>query len=239
MKPAAIQVCLSVDVEQDCPPYLDTFRGIEQGLPALLTMLTEQRVTGTFFITGQIARLYPGAVAAITSASHELGCHGDTHRNFQHLSPRDAHRELETASRALRSFGTLRAFRAPYLDFPDSYLGFLPEHGMDRDSSLGRYKPAHWRQLAGPLDVAGVRRIPISLTSSMLRLPAGLTRLLLGMCSSPVVLFVHPWEFVDWRRTHLRRDCRFNTGAAALACLRQVIDTFQSLQAAFLPITAV
>jgi peptidoglycan/xylan/chitin deacetylase (PgdA/CDA1 family) len=238
MKPASMQVCLSVDVEPDCPPYLDTFLGIEQGLPALLALLAEQGVTGTFFVTGQIARLYPRAVAAIVSAGHELGCHGDTHQNFQHLSPVDARRELETASRALRNFGSLHAFRAPYLDFPEAYLGFLPEHGMDLDSSLGRYKPAHWRRLAGPLDVAGVRRVPVSLTSSMLRLPGGLTHFLLGVCSRPVVLFVHPWEFVDWRRTTLRPDCRFNTGEAALACLRKVIDTLQDLQAAFLPITA-
>jgi len=239
MKHTRIQISLSVDVESDCPPYLETVRGIEQGLPALLSLLAERGVTGTFFVTGQIARDFPRAVEAIVSAGHELGCHGDTHRNFRHLSAGETRRELDAATRALRTFASPFAFRAPYLDFPEAYLKFLPQYGMDRDSSLGRYKPAHWRSLAGPLEIAGVRRVPVSLTSSMLRLPGGATRLLLGMCSSPVVLFVHPWEFVDWRRTQLRLDCRFNTGEIALACLRRVIEAFQARQAVFLPISAV
>ena len=28
--------CLSVDVEHDCPPYLTTWQGVEQGLPRSL-----------------------------------------------------------------------------------------------------------------------------------------------------------------------------------------------------------
>ena len=42
--------------------------------------------------------------------------------------------------------------------------------------------------------------------------------------SDPVVLFVHPWEFVDLTRERLRYDCRFRTGDVALRCLREVID---------------
>lgn len=239
MMKASMQVCLTVDVEPDCPPFLETFHGIEQGLPALLALFAEARVRGTFFVTGQVARHYPKAVDGIVSSGHELGCHGDTHRNFRHLSLADARLELEASSQVLRPFGPVRSFRAPYLDFPEEYLQLLPEHGMDRDSSLGRYKPAHWRRLLRSFDVGGVHRVPVSLTSSMLRLPGGLTRLLLRMCPAPVVLFVHPWEFVDWRGTRLRWDCRFNTGKVALRCLRRAIEHFQARQAVFLPLSSV
>jgi len=44
---------------------------------------------------------------------------------------------------------------------------------------------------------------------------------------SPVVLFVHPWEFVDLRDTDLRWDCRWGTGPHALASLASTIDLFR------------
>ena len=51
----------------------------------------------------------------------------------------------------------------------------------------------------------------------------------------PVVLFVHPWEFVDLTRERLRYDCRFRTGDFALRALREVIELFQRRGATFLP----
>ena len=52
--------------------------------------------------------------------------------------------------------------------------------------------------------------------------------------SDPVVLFVHPWEFVDLTHETLRYDCRFRTGAFALRALREVIELFRVRDAAFL-----
>jgi hypothetical protein len=48
-----------------------------------------------------------------------------------------------------------------------------------------------------------------------------------------VVLFVHPWEFVDLRRERLRLDCRFRTGDVALECVRDVLRSFASRGARF------
>ncbi len=41
-------VALTVDVEPDCPPYLTSFCGIDEGLPRLLTVLEEAGVSATF-----------------------------------------------------------------------------------------------------------------------------------------------------------------------------------------------
>jgi hypothetical protein len=78
-----------------------------------------------------------------------------------------------------------------------------------------------------------LRRIPASMTSSVLRLPAFMRDPWLLTLSSPVVLFVHPWEFVDLRRERLRLDCRFRTGDAALACVRDVLRSFATRGARF------
>ena len=74
------------------------------------------------------------------------------------------------------------------------------------------------------------------MTSSVLRLTPRLRDPWLGRLQSPVVLFVHPWEFVDFRRAAIRLDCRFKTGAVAIECLREVITLFRDRQADFVTV---
>ena len=39
-------VVLSIDVEQDVPPSLNTWRGVEEGLPSLLDLLSKHEFPG-------------------------------------------------------------------------------------------------------------------------------------------------------------------------------------------------
>ena len=71
-----------------------------------------------------------------------------------------------------------------------------------------------------------VLRVPASVTSSTLRWPAAVRDALFAQLTDPVVLFVHPWEFVDFRRSSLRFDCRFKTGTPALDCARSALRFF-------------
>ena len=53
------RVSITVDFEPDCPPYLSSsFRGIEEGAPALLRLFAETGVRATYFTTGEVARRY-------------------------------------------------------------------------------------------------------------------------------------------------------------------------------------
>ena len=72
----------------------------------------------------------------------------------------------------------------------------------------------------------GVLRVPASVTSSTLRWPAVVRNALFSQLNTPVVLFVHPWEFVDFRQSSLRWDCRFKTGDEALECSRSALRYF-------------
>jgi peptidoglycan-N-acetylglucosamine deacetylase len=225
------RVSISVDFEPDCPPYLSsTFRGIEQGAPALLAMLREARVPATYFSTGEVARRYPGAIDALLGDGHELACHGMTHTAFDTLGEADARREIDDSAAILRRFAPVSSFRAPYLRFPDRYVPLLEDAGITLDSSLARYKRSYYRDHPPTT----LTRIPASMTSSVLRLPRVIRNPWLLALSDPVVLFVHPWEFVDLTHEKLRYDCRFRTGDFALNALREVIALFRDRGATFL-----
>ncbi len=122
------------------------------------------------------------------------------------------------------------SFRAPYLRFPEQYLPLLTDARFTLDASLAKYKRSYHGARAQP----GLTRVAASMTSSVLRLPHVIRDPWLRALADPVVLFVHPWEFVDLTRERLRYDCRFRTGKVALRCLREVITLFQDHDATFL-----
>jgi peptidoglycan-N-acetylglucosamine deacetylase len=203
-------------------------------MPRLLDLLSELGVCGTFFVTGEMARRHPAIIARVVRDGHELGCHGDLHRDFTTLSPSDARDELRISLATLRSFARVVSFRAPYLRFPAAYLPLLPEQGLQVDSSTAHYKFGSDQRHAHT--VPGLVRVPASVTSSVLRLPAAVRRRWLAAAKRPLVLFVHPWEAVDFRKSRLRWDCRFRTGDIAVACWREVIGAQQRSGARFRPL---
>jgi peptidoglycan-N-acetylglucosamine deacetylase len=210
------------DLEPDCPPYLRGFRGVEEGLPKLLALLSELGIQGTFFTTGEVATKYPEAPRAVLAGGHELACHGMTHTAFTTMTREQARDEIVQSAEILRTHASVTSFRAPYLKFPDAYLDLLEASGFTLDSSQAKYKKAYYdSRRAGTR--TSLKRIPASLTSSALRIPKVLRELYVRSVSTPVVLFVHPWEFVDLRREKLRFDCRFRTGDVAVECVGDVL----------------
>jgi peptidoglycan/xylan/chitin deacetylase (PgdA/CDA1 family) len=152
-----------------------------------------------------------------------------THTAFDRMDEPTARWEIDHSARLLRGFAPVVSFRAPYLRFPERYVRLLEEHDFRLDSSLARYK----RSYRAPRAPTTLTRVPVSMTSSVLRLPALVRDPWLASLRDPVVLFVHPWEFVDLRREKLRLDCRFRTGDVALRCLRDVISSFAARGARF------
>lgn len=224
------RVSITVDMEPDCPPFLWTWRGITEGMPKLLGLFARQGIPVTFFTTGETARLYPGSVEALVAAGHELGCHGVSHQRFDWMSRESAAAEISDSVKRLRTFAPVTSFRAPYLRFPGHYLDLLAAEGFDLDSSQAKYK----RDVPGVENAPGLLRIPASITSSALRIPKVMREFFLGRLTDPVVLFVHPWEFVDLTAENLRYDCRFRTGQPALDALESVIEFFKGRDARFM-----
>ena len=224
-----MNVYFTVDMEQDCPPFLDTFRGIAEGTEPLLELLEDEGIQGTFFTTGDVALKFPAVAERIVRSGHELACHGHTHRSFATMDEATARREIQTSVAALRQFAPIRSFRAPYLRLPRQFVRLLEDEGFAVDSSEAKYKPAYYQ----PAAPTSLKRLPASVTSSVLRLPSWMRDRWLHALSTPVVLFVHPWEFIDLTKTKLRWDCRFNTGETALNRLRSALRLFKNKQATF------
>ncbi len=225
------RVCMTVDFEPDCPPYLrSTYRGITEGAPRLLELFADAKIPVTYFCTSEVAERFPMAVQAVVDCGHELGCHGVTHTAFDTLTDHAAAEEIDQSARVLRGFASVTSFRAPYLRFPNRFVPLLERAAFSLDSSQARYKRSFYANRVR----TALTRVPASMTSSVLRLPAVVRDPWLLRLSDPVVLFVHPWEFVDLRNTRLRYDCRFRTGPQALASLQSVIQLFQRRGAEFL-----
>jgi peptidoglycan-N-acetylglucosamine deacetylase len=228
-----MQVSLTVDMEHDCGSAPKTYRGVVDGTPRLLRLFRERGVTATFFTTGEVARQFPDVIRAIVADGHELGCHGDSHERFSNFSAETARREIDAATRSLRAFYPPISFRAPNLDFPDAYLPLLRDAGYLLDSSQARYKRGS--VFARPSKSEGLRRIPVSTMPSVVRLPRPLRRAVLGRLREPVVLYFHPWEFVDMTRAPIPYDCRFRTGEPALRALEDGIGFLRARGDIFRP----
>jgi len=223
-----MRVSLTFDVEQDCPPYLTTTRGMEEGLPKILDLLEEKNVRGTFFFTAQMARRYPSLAERVIEEGHELGCHTYSHERLDRLSMEEAERIIRKSIMVLREFGKVISFRAPNLQFPDELYTTLRENGILVDSSKAIYKGYR----GGISRAEGVLEVPVSTTSSVLRLPWRIQRIIHTRLKEPKIYFAHPWEFVPIKG--VRFDCRFNTGDRALKLLGNLIDQYKKEGAEFL-----
>ncbi|WP_297464904.1 polysaccharide deacetylase family protein [Thermococcus sp.] len=225
-----MMVSITFDVEHDCPPYLTTTRGMEDGLPGLLDLMEEKRVRATFFFTAEMARRFPGLVRRVLDGGHELGSHNYNHERLDRVSFDEGKKAIERSLEVLREFGDVVSFRAPNLQFPERYYGVLEENGILVDSSRATYKGYR----SGVKFFGNVLEVPASTTSSVIRLPWRLQRIIHSRLKEPRVYFAHPWEFVPMQGERVRWDCRFNTGDRALELLGKLIDYYRSKGARFL-----
>lgn len=230
--PRPLRVVLTIDLEHDCPPYLSGYRGMEEGAPRFLDLLRREGVSATCFATGDVARRYPALIRELAAAGHELGCHGDTHRRFGGMNAAEAAAEIEAATETLRALAPVTSFRAPNLDFPAPFLPLLAARGYSVDSSLAAYK-IHKGHPSRPLLAGGLLRVPVATTPSAIRLPRLLRQFILWQQRDPIVLFFHPWEFVDFTRAAIPLDCRFRTGPPALTTLSAAIGFLRRRGAEF------
>ncbi|NJE42381.1 polysaccharide deacetylase family protein [Thermococcus sp. GR6] len=223
-------VSITFDVEHDCPPYLTTTRGMREGLPKLLDLMAEKKIRATFFFTAEMAKRFPELVRRVIDEGHELGSHNYNHERLDKLSKDKGKKAIEKSIKVLREFGEVVSFRAPNLQFPNCYYDILEKNGILVDSSKARYKGYQ----DGVKFFGSVLEVPASTTSSVIRLPWGVQKLIHAKLSEPKIYFAHPWEFVPMQKEKIRLDCKFNTGDKAIELLGKLIDYYKSQGAEFL-----
>jgi peptidoglycan/xylan/chitin deacetylase (PgdA/CDA1 family) len=104
-----------------------------RGTPPVLAALAAARVPATFFVTGEQVRARPALAAAIVAAGHEVGVHGDRHRNLLRVGPTALRDDLRRAEAAIAD-ATGRAprlYRPPYGVLSAAALALARERGWE------------------------------------------------------------------------------------------------------------
>jgi peptidoglycan/xylan/chitin deacetylase (PgdA/CDA1 family) len=84
--------------------------------PLFLDLLAERGVRATFFLLGFMVRRAPGLAAEIVAAGHQLGVHGDLHRNLLLRDPVSAMTDIRRAHDLIAETTGVRPgwYRPPY-----------------------------------------------------------------------------------------------------------------------------
>jgi len=86
------------------------------GVGPILTVLAQQHITATFFLTGDFVADFPDASRSIAAAGHRIGNHSVNHPHFTSLSEADIRAQLSAAAATIRA--TTGADPAPLFRFP-------------------------------------------------------------------------------------------------------------------------
>jgi peptidoglycan/xylan/chitin deacetylase (PgdA/CDA1 family) len=107
-------------------------------LPSLLGALAERDLAATFFVEGLNAELYPGALAAIARAGHELGYHTWRHEQWGDLTAVEQAENLARGIAAFQGLGlTPAGIRPPGGQLGEGGIGILRRAGLHYCSPAG------------------------------------------------------------------------------------------------------
>jgi len=101
-----------------------------------LDTLDRHKIKATFFILGRLADRNPEVPTEILSRGHELGCHGYAHDPYDRKEFDEVETDVEKGTRAVRRFGDVVGFRAPYFRPHRRLATVLEDFGYRYDSSV-------------------------------------------------------------------------------------------------------
>ncbi|HII17032.1 TPA: polysaccharide deacetylase family protein [Candidatus Woesearchaeota archaeon] len=214
---------ITVDVETDWGGRISVEgenKGITAGLPAILSLLSQEDIKGTFFVCANLLPRYSDEMRQIIDSGHEIGCHGLTHVAVSKLSSREfLHSLREARSLFLSCLGMLpQGFRAPQYILPKGYITVIKKAGFRYDSSLisGLF-PGRYHTPSIPKKPFAIHdnfsEIPVS-TFTPFKLPFGLlwinamgiplfrTAVSLFPLQPFLVLYLHPFDLLQRKQPY-------------------------------------
>ncbi|MBD3221950.1 DUF3473 domain-containing protein [bacterium] len=199
---------------------------VEANTDRILELLDRHGVRATFFILGWTAARHPDLVRRIAAGGHEVGCHSFAHPVVFELTPERFLADTDRALEALDRCGVSpRGYRAPSFTITPpvhEFLHLLRERGFEYDCSIFPVEHPRYGQprsprtpflLEGDPDgrfvvlpmptwrVAGMN-LPFSGGGYMRLLPGWLYRTVRRLArrqGQPCLVYLHPWEFDDFR----------------------------------------
>jgi peptidoglycan/xylan/chitin deacetylase (PgdA/CDA1 family) len=221
-------IVLTFDIENDCG--LQSYKGLEIGLPQIIQLLNKYSVPATFFVTGEVAERFPDLIRTI-GRKYEVGCHGYYHESFQKIDSGKV-KILKQAKRLLEELidTPILGYRAPYLRVTESLFIALKKLGFQYDSSLTYFKFSHWHLKPE------LREFPTMFPNVVFRFPMGPYLYRIGsLLNALPVFYFHPWEAIDVRSLFFQKPhyswnifCRpdrwLNSGSHFIKFLSQFIQ---------------
>jgi len=107
-------------------------------VPSILATLARERITATFFLTGNFVNQYPAQSKQIAAAGHRIGNHSMTHPPFAGLASALIRHEVVTAAQSIR--GVTGEDPKPLFRFP---FGSKDAKALTEINSLG-YVAVRW-----------------------------------------------------------------------------------------------
>ena len=180
-------VCLTLDVEQDYGARLDepSYEGLEH-IPDLVNFFRQRDIPLTCFVQGSLFQSHPVQIEQLSALDAEFELH-----SYSHPTPkeRDIQFEVERGKEVYRKFFGRDpiGYRAPLGVINKNDYGILASYGFKFDSSIfPSIRPGVFNNLRKPikpylLDNTGIIEFPITVLSSLFRIPMSLSYLkLLG-----------------------------------------------------------
>lgn len=200
------RAAITVDVEEDMPPFFKSFIGIKKGLPKILSIFDEFGIRATFFVTAEICEKFPQIVRGL-ARRHEVACHGFRHERLDKFKPQTLHETISGATDVIKGVVGKKpaGFRAPRLRINEGILQELMNLGYKYDSSISVWHPWQRKYLTIAKKI-GIKELPASIDNTMLRVPLGMELARTQFKRDPLVIFMHPWDAIDVRKEKLQRS---------------------------------
>ena len=122
----------------DRPSY---YLKYDHSLNAILDLLDEVQLKGTFFCVGQIGYMFPEVVRRIYDRGHEIGCHSNTHTWLNKMGRKEVYDDTRQAIDSLQQCigQKVVSYRAPSFSIGKENIWVfetLAACGIERDASV-------------------------------------------------------------------------------------------------------
>lgn len=119
----------------------ERYKNLDWYLNAILDLLDEQNLKGTFFCVGGLTKDFPYVVKSIAERGHEIGCHSNTHKWLTILNRDELKADTVIAIKALEDVSGQKviSYRAPAYSITENNkwaFEVLAECGIERDASV-------------------------------------------------------------------------------------------------------
>ncbi|MDQ6844348.1 MAG: polysaccharide deacetylase family protein [Bacteroidota bacterium] len=209
----------------------------KKGLDAINELLDDRATPCTLFTTANFALKYPSEIAAL-SLDHEIASHTFFHSSFKREDLKNSRQVLEDITSK-----KITGMRMPRMKKIEA--GWVREAGYSYDSSVnptwipGRYN--NYRMPRTCFMENGIMRVPASVSANF-RIPlfwlafknlpySYFKRLALQALRKDghLVLYFHPWEFVDLEHYNIPTIIKRKSGSALLAKLKKLISDLKEV----------